>query len=318
MEKRRNFWETFIVGMIIIAVIQIFLEDLSRLGGWKLSFRSSLIVVGFLLDLIFTIEFIVRSILSKKQKGWLHYFKYQMGWIDLFSSIPPLLLNSGLIMLGMFVPGMIKIPLFLGMLNFLKITRMFRVIRTSRVVRITRVLRLLRVLKFSKKIYKNIERDVKNDYIAKVVSVTVLTIITVLIISSLFPMLYYNMENSVQVKRDKYLLILEDWHTSFNDLDTTRIDCINNRLKEDKDILFLYHMHKPVISNLEKEGNPGNIIAAKFFYTDYITVDFPQLKLYLSIRDVIIESAKINLLLETIIITLLIAQMIFLKDPSKT
>ena len=126
------------------------------------------------------------------------------------------------------------------------------------------------------------------------------------------------------IKKDKYLSILEDWHMSFINNDTSSIECINNNLEKDRDVLFLYHNRKPVINNInknqygfvEKKGvhkihsineyiNPGILLCKRFFYTDYITLDFVKLKLYLSIKDKVAENAKINLLVETIIIALL-------------
>ena len=60
--------ETFILSAIILFVIQTFLDEYSRYAHWGRSWRNILLVTGFSFDLIFSIEFTVRSVFSRKER----------------------------------------------------------------------------------------------------------------------------------------------------------------------------------------------------------------------------------------------------------
>ena len=61
MEKKKSILENIIALLIIGAIVHIFLEDIGRLAGWGVSGRKAMVMIGFLLDLIFTLEFVIRS-----------------------------------------------------------------------------------------------------------------------------------------------------------------------------------------------------------------------------------------------------------------
>lgn len=305
MSNKRSFWESFIMVMILIAIAQIFLEDISRLGNWKIPLRKSLIIIGFLLDFIFTVEFIIRSILSRKVHGWIHYFKAEKGWVDLFSSVPLMLFNSGPIMIGMFFPGVLIALPFLGVLNILKITK---------ILRIARVLRLLRVLKIFKVTQEEAEKSGKQ--LTRAISISIVAITLVLIVSPIFSKLYYNMDNSVKLKNQKYVALLQDWYNSYRRGNINRINYLSTTFQEDKDVLYLYQTGRTAVNHLGSSEPPSKVIPNTYFYTDYKVLKYLQFKLYYSIREIVKENARINLLIETIIIVMILGMLIFYSDPS--
>ncbi len=309
MTKKKIFLENFIVIMIIGAIVQIFLEDFSRIGSWNVSAKTMLVIIGFFFDLIFTIEFITRSILSKKEKGWGNYFKSEKGWVDLISSVPLLLLNSGPIMLGMIWPGcMIAIP-FLGVLNILKITKILRV---TRVLRVLRILRLVKIFRGSEKT----EDETKNVQLGRIISIVVVTITVILIISPLFPNMFYTMNKNVNLKKQKYITVLQEWYTAVKKRDIEKVRYLNQIMKDDKDILYLFFMGREAVNHLGEGSKPGKAIPKKYFYTDYKVINYPNatfFKLWYSIEDVIKNNARVNLMIETIIIALIIALLKFYK-----
>lgn len=302
MTKRKKFWESFIIIMIIVAIIEIFLEDLSRLYAWNIPVRRLLLIIGFLLDLIFTIEFIVRSILSKNEKGWLFYFQYEKGWVDFFSSVPLIFFNSGPLMIGMLWPGKIVALPFLGVLNILKVTK---------ILRIARMLRLLRVLK----IFKSTSFEEKRiAQLGRILSISIVTITIVLIVSPLFPRIFYTMENNVKIRKQMYVSLLQDWYKSLRKRNIERIRYLNTRLKEDPNVLYLYQMGRTVVNNLGENKPPATVIKKKYFYTDFKVLNYLNFKLWYSIRDIVADDARVSLLVETIIVTLIIAFLIFYKE----
>jgi len=305
MAKKQSFLESFIVVMIIAAIIQIFLEDLSRIGSWSIAARRSLIIIGFLLDLIFTIEFIIRSLLSGKSKGWVNYFMNEKGWVDFFSAVPLLIFNSGPLMIGMFKPGVLIALPFMGILNILKVTK---------ILRIARMLRLLRVLKIFKPTSLEAEEK-RTAQLSKIISISIVTITLILIISPLLPTLFYNTDNNIAVKRQKYVNIIQDWRNSIIKRDENRLNYLTTVLKEDKNVLFMYTMGTE-INNLKEKGKPAKVIPQKYFYTDFKVLNYMGFKLWYSVKDEVIDSSKINLLMTIIIVVLILAFVIFYTDPA--
>ena len=80
----KNFWENFILVSIFLVIIQTFLDDYSHYALWRVSARNILLVTGFLFDLIFTIEFIVRTVIAIKNKELRLYLFYRFRFSILF------------------------------------------------------------------------------------------------------------------------------------------------------------------------------------------------------------------------------------------
>ena len=169
--KVRHFFENVILVMILLVVVQTFLDEYSVLMNWPNDWCRILLVTGFTFDVIFSIEFGVRAVVSLKNKRFLRYFLLERGWIDLLASIPLVLFVSGPALVASFFPHLIGAGSgALGVLNILKVVK---------AIRITRILRLLRVLKVFGKI-QNTESVMAQRHIASIATQVVITIIVVL------------------------------------------------------------------------------------------------------------------------------------------
>ena len=314
MTKTRKFWEGLIAVIIIFAVIQIFTEDLGRLLGWAYKAREILIILGFAFDVIFTIEFTVRSIISGKSKGWVHYFVYEKGWVDFMSSLPLLLFNSGPLLIGMFFPGRLAALPFMGEFNVLKATKILRLARLARMLRMLRLLKLFHTSEPDQAGEALAER--RHLQLTKGATISMTTVILVLILCPLFPRIFYTMDGLTAIKDKRYTSELKDWYVAMKGMDAPRAEFINKVLAEDHDILYLYHGGRTVINNLGEGKGPETDIHGKWFYTDYKVKNLFGFKLYYSIRDIEETDARIYLMINTIIIFVMLAFILFYREPT--
>jgi len=171
--KKRSFWENFITLMIILVLIQTFLEEISVLLDWPLVLRNGLIVSGFFFDLLFSLEFLIRLINSPSRKGKRYYMKREGGWVDLISSIPLLIFSSG--------PGLLALVLGINIQAFSGILGILKVVKA---VRIARILRFLRVLKIFRHI-KNTDSPMGQRHITRISTIAISAVIMGSFISSL-------------------------------------------------------------------------------------------------------------------------------------
>jgi hypothetical protein len=142
--KLVSFFEGFIMLMIGLVLIQTFLEDLSIVTNWPVFARKVLVITAFAFDLIFTIEFLVRFFLSLMRKNAGEYFFRNRGWVDLLSSVPLLLLNSG--------PGLYALltgTVFAGAISIVSLLKVVKAIRIARMLRMLRFLKVFRQIKFA-------------------------------------------------------------------------------------------------------------------------------------------------------------------------
>ena len=168
-KKITDFLEGLVILIIILVLIQTFLEDLSVLLAWTWSSRRVLLITGFFFDLFFTVEFLIRTYSALSRGDLKRYLGQGLGWIDFLASVPLLILSSG--------PGMVMVLsgsgiLFSGggVLNILKIVK---------TVRIARILRLLRVLKIFKQI-KNVNSIMAQRHLMKITATSVSTLVLTL------------------------------------------------------------------------------------------------------------------------------------------
>jgi len=307
MLKKRPFWESFIIIVILLSIIEIFLEEIGVIAGWSVSLRSRMLIIGFIFDVIFTLEFSIRSSLAKKNKGWKYYWKNEKGWVDFLSSIPLVLFNSGPIMLGMFFPGKVIALPFLGLLNILKITK---------ILRVSRMLRMLRILKIFHKISEE-ESELKLNQVSSMTSIAVLTITIILIFAPLFSTIYYSQDVNIDRQRQKYISIMKEWNKSLSQGDEAHIEKLQFILERDSNVMYMYYMGGTVVNHLgDSEVSPANVIPTRFLYTDFKVLRYLDFKLLYSVKDTLIDNSKVNLLIETIVVGLIIAFLIFYKPSS--
>ncbi|MEW5815433.1 MAG: hypothetical protein AB1798_08590, partial [Spirochaetota bacterium] len=58
--KVAAFFESLVVVVILLVLVQTFLEDFSTLAVWSWEVRKILVITGFAFDLFFTLEFLGR------------------------------------------------------------------------------------------------------------------------------------------------------------------------------------------------------------------------------------------------------------------
>lgn len=137
MKKILKIVDAVLLTAIVLSVAQIIVDDIGVMNAWDTNFQDSMIVSGFVFDLLFSIEFIIRTIAALQKKEFKKYFFYQNGWIDFLASLPLLLLNSG--------PQLVLLVFTHTETGMRSIANLLKIIRAIRVTRILRVLRLLKI-----------------------------------------------------------------------------------------------------------------------------------------------------------------------------
>ena len=194
--KLSNFWENLILVCIILVVLLTLLDEYSRYQHWNLTTKIIILVFSLIFDIIFTIEFITRTVLAKKKIRL--YLLYQRGWVDFLSSIPLLLLNSGPSFILMITGRLEEGAATIGVLNVLKVVK---------AIRVTRVLRLIRIMKIFGKIH-NTESKMAQHHTAVISTTAVCTIITVLIFFAIF--LQNPFEQSINMRKENYTNLIKN------------------------------------------------------------------------------------------------------------
>ncbi len=178
MENKKNyheanflgsFVENFIIGAIIFALVITVLDEFATVYEFTVSARNSILVASFATDLLFTIEFAARLIVTRRHNAARHYMVHQRGWIDLISSVPLMLLSSGPEALLMLNPDLFGHGAGLGFMSSIKIVK---------AVRVSRILRLLRLLKIMGKI-QNTDSQMANRHIAVISTIATISFIVV-------------------------------------------------------------------------------------------------------------------------------------------
>lgn len=161
--------ENFIIVAIIFALVITVLDEFATVLDFSLTARQWILVFSCATDLIFTIEFIARAIVTNKHGAFGHYMKHQRGWIDLLSSIPLLIFSSGPEVLFAFFPELFSAGAGLGFMSSVKIVK---------AVRVSRILRLLRLLKIMGKIH-NTDSQMANRHVATISTIATMAFIVV-------------------------------------------------------------------------------------------------------------------------------------------
>lgn len=172
MKKSKDYIENFILFVILLVLIQTFVEDLAVLLGWSWSVRKVLIFSGFGFDLFFSIEFITRYFNALRKGRAMKYMLQERGWVDLIASLPLLFLSSG--------PAVIAL---LRGTAFLSAAGMLNILKVVKTVRIARILRLLRLLKVFKKI-KFVNSVMAQRHITRIITTVISSFVISLTVAS--------------------------------------------------------------------------------------------------------------------------------------
>jgi len=291
--RKRGFWENFILGAIILVIIQTFLEDFSRYQHWSVTARNILLLFGLLFDITFTIEFIVRTLNAKKENKVLLYWFYQRGWGEFLSSIPLLLFNSGPSFYFLITGKMEEGAATIGVLNILKVVK---------AIRVTRILRLIRIMKIFGKIH-HAESKMAQHHTATIATTAVFTVICVLI---LFSVIVENpFEKAISSRTDYYKQMLQNVRNINETMDVPLKAVVFKLFSNDKNVLKIYYTDLLIFSRLSEER-------FRKFYSieDYVGITNDEFNLYVSIVDINKQMAAMNIQNFFIIIFIVLAFMI--------
>ena len=192
VEEHFPHWlENAIIFVIVLVVIHTLIDDLSVVLGWSHDTLILIMILGFIFDLFFTIEFTARSIITGRRGQFGHYFKQTRGWIDFLSSVPLLLLVSGPAFVAWafdFEPGSVLFGFF-------------TVLKTIKAIRVTRILRLLRVIKLFGKL-QNTDSVMTGRHVGTISTIAVVSLVFVLAIVEFVPGLRFGNHDDYYQKRN--------------------------------------------------------------------------------------------------------------------
>ncbi len=233
--KKYKLLENFIFLCIILVLVQTFLEDFSVVRSWSVDKRNILIISGFVFDLIFSIEFVVRSIANGVNRKFTDYFVNRRGWVDFLSSFPLLFLNSGPSLL-IFLTGVNTVSLAgFGIMNALKVVK---------AIRVTRILRLIRIIKIFGKIH-NTESAMAQHHTSVITTISVFSIILTLI---MFSVLFVNPYSQIMNdKADHYKKIADTILETDQDTILTVKENARLHFKNQKDLLRVVYNEEDLI-----------------------------------------------------------------------
>ncbi len=150
MRKTLN---TIINVIIIVALLQAFFEEFAVIAisanpeaFWNMNTKFNIVFAGMIIDIIFSIEFIVRFIDALKKGRLKTYFIEENGWVDLLASIPILLLYSApRVWVLSHSVSHFELAKMLQVVRLLKSIKLLRFIRMIRSIRLLRAARLLKM-----------------------------------------------------------------------------------------------------------------------------------------------------------------------------
>jgi len=135
MTRRFTVAAGILAAVILLAVAQAVLEDVSALAGWPAGPRQLLRLAGFFLDLFFTIEFLARLGLAFGERRAGRYLVRERGWLDFLTGVPLLVLVSGPAAAGLMLGPTLLHSLALdtlGVLTAVRVARALRLLRPAR------------------------------------------------------------------------------------------------------------------------------------------------------------------------------------------
>ena len=326
MSKKDSFGSILITFMILLGIVLIFAEDIALLAGWSVSSRTLIIFLSFVVDLFFSIEFVVNTVIKSKDKKFKIWFNKENGWIDLISSWPLLLFSSGPLVYGLLLSGAGRRGL-VGMMGLLRVVRVFRIARVFRIFRIFRVFRFLRLLRLVrlpgiKKIVaeelekeEKIESQNKNLILATVRESAIIKVLVsfvlVLLLSPIFSGIFYSPDKTLDIQKNLYKGILQDWYQSMYQGDEKRLEYILTKMKDDPNVLYFFNGGAMLVNNTASEEPVNLHLLKRWFYSDYKFLTYQTLKIYYSTRSVEKDNAKVNLLLETLVVVQILVLLFF-------
>lgn len=198
---------------IVLVVIHTIVDDVARIYHWPHRHIVILAVVGFAFDLLFSLEFGARSLISLRAGNFREYFWYERGWVDLLASVPLLLLVSG--------PAMY---LYLNPESASEASTSFlHILKSAKAIRVTRILRLIRILKVFGHI-QNTDSVMANRHIASIATISVMSIVFCLVMISLIPAFrYHDLDGHLKERKAAMQALIKSGMSEESLLQTIRV-----------------------------------------------------------------------------------------------
>ncbi len=289
----RKFWEGFIIAAIMLVLVQTFLDEYARFAKWSVASRNGLLYAGFIFDIIFSIEFIVRGVAAGKKGGFWLYVKFERGWVDFLSSFPLLILYSGPSLYFLLAGDIHTGTASYALLNVLKVVK---------AIRITRILRLVRIIKILGKI-QNTDSKMAQHHTATAATTAVFTVVVVLMTWA--GATGFSVQNSASKRGAEYSRMLVELESisMINDL-SFRESC-ENFLISDQRVMGISYVTG------QKYERLSDVEFRKYYDDeDYITVAGKLCTLIISVKDLEQELALHHIQSFFIIVSLVCAFML--------
>ena len=288
MKKSRDLIENFILFVILLVLVQTFVEDLAVLLGWSWSVRKTLVISGFGFDLFFTFEFLVRYFAALRKGRAMHYMTRERGWVDLIASLPLLLFSSG--------PGVIAL---LEGASFIGAASILNILKVVKTVRIARILRLLRLLKIFKKI-KFVNAVMAQRHITRIITTVISSfVLTLTAASFLLAMLNVN-----------------DAELDFVEKHEVMAKTVEHLIDQDKaSLLKEFEGYESVLIIRTSKGTvytryDNDYYDRWFGPSDYGYLESGDVEFFYSLKPIYAAESKTNLLIFTAILIMLIVLML--------
>lgn len=101
VKQQYSIWEFFAIFIIALGLLQFALEEISVISDFPARIRQSIFIIGFIFDIFFLFEFIIRLFNALKNRKLVKYFFSNFGILDLLSSLPVLICFSIPIMINL-------------------------------------------------------------------------------------------------------------------------------------------------------------------------------------------------------------------------
>lgn len=281
-----NVFEGFLLIIIILSIMHIFFEDFVILKNFDTTIRKYLILAGLAFDAVFSIEFVIRMLVSAAKKRTNTYLADEGGIVDLVSSIPLLLFYSGPLAYITFFMGKPLHLFSLGGMGFLPLMRIMRAVR---------VLRFIRTLKIFGKLKP------KYAMTPKLIS-PVLTITISLIVASLIGFYYFESGKVIQSRFTEVERIVKNF------LENPIKKDLKNFLKDTQTLLFIKQEEVYLYQGMSLES-----FKTQYLHDDYGIENLGGYEFYFSNKDVNKIYASVHLLVFSMITGTIITTLLFYR-----
>lgn len=275
---KKRFAEGLMPAVIILSLFHLFLSEYAVYAKWSAGTGNGLLYAGVIFDLLFTVEFIIKSIKAAIRKEFFSYIKYKRGWVDFISSIPVFILYS--------VP-LLYLLLTIGIQSGAHTGFSGELLKIAAAVRMPLVLRSFRVVKLFGSI--TLYRSKMTRHHTAAAGIT--AVFTAAVAMMLWPgIIGISSEKNLKIRTADYSRMLVELESaaSLNNLDFREI--FENTLISDNRIIRIDYA-----SGKKYERLSESEFSKYYTVNDYIKVSGKLCSLTVSARDIRSENAVLEM-----------------------